>query len=137
MHHTKDKADIGFCKVITDLTMKGYVPCIPFSEHQAFDLVVVGRDGTTFRLQVKYSTLRKNGSVDVRYRRNWADRHGVHTRIYSKDEFDYYAIYCPEKDAVLYVRNTPDCPKSIRFDKPANNQMRHIKWANDYLKIKK
>lgn len=136
MHHTKVKVDIGLCKVITDLTMKGYVPCIPLSEHQPFDILVVMHNHFILRLQVKYATLKRNGTVEVRYRRNWADKKGVHTKAYTKDEFDYYAIFCPEKDVVLYVPNTLDCPKSIRFDKSANNQALNIKWANDYLKIK-
>jgi hypothetical protein len=135
MHHTKVKGDIGLCKVITDLTIKGYVPCVPLSEHQAFDLVVVRPDRSSIRMQVKYATLRKNGSVDIRYRRNWADKNGTHTIRYSKEEFDYYAVYCPEKETVMYIPNTLNCPKSIRFDKPLNNQKRHVKWANDFLLI--
>ncbi len=136
MHHTKVKADIGLCKAITDLTVKGYVPCVPLSEHQPFDLVVVIPQGSLLRVQVKYASLRKNGIIEVGYRRNWADRHGTHTRKYSKDEFDYYAIYCPDKDVVLYVPNSEQCPKAIRFDKTANNQSQSVKWAKDYLTIK-
>ncbi|MBI3601457.1 MAG: hypothetical protein HY209_00965 [Candidatus Omnitrophica bacterium] len=135
MHHTKVKADIGLCKVITDLTVKGHVPCVPLSEHQPFDLIVVMHNKSVLRLQVKFATLRKNGTVEVRYRRNWADKKGVHTESYSQDEFDYYAIYCPEKDVVLYVRNSPRCPKTIRFHDSANNQAQYVKWAKDYLEI--
>ena len=135
MHHTKVKADIGLTKVISDLTIRGHVPCVPLSEHQAYDIVAVV-NGSIFKLQVKYARLKKNGTVELRFRRSWADRKGSHTRAYSTDEFDYYAIYCPEKDKVLYIPNSTDCPKAIRFDKPANNQARYIKWANNYLVIK-
>ena len=41
MHHTKTKADIGLTKVIADLTVKGYIPCIPLSEHQPYDVVAI------------------------------------------------------------------------------------------------
>ncbi|MDP6686199.1 MAG: group I intron-associated PD-(D/E)XK endonuclease [Candidatus Omnitrophota bacterium] len=136
MHHTKVKADIGLTKVISDITLKGYVPCIPLSEHQPYDIVVMNGNGSAFKVQVKYSRLKKNGTVDVRFRRNWADKRGTHSSAYSADEFDYYAIYCPEKDKVLYVPNSADCPKAIRFDKPANNQAKYIKWANNYLMMK-
>jgi len=135
MHHTKAKADIGLCKVITDLTVKGYVPCVPLSEHQAFDLVAVSPSGVSIRVQVKYAALRKNGSIEIRYRRNWADSNGSYSSAYKEEEFDYYAIYCPEKDTVLYIPHSIKCPKTIRFDKPANNQARCVKWARDYLKI--
>ena len=136
LHHTKAKGDIGLCKVITDLTVKGYVPCVPLSEHQAFDIVAVTEEGSVLRLQVKYATLRKNGTIEVGYRRNWADKHGTHTQHYSASEFEYYAVYCPQKDVVLYVPNRRGSPKTIRFDKPANNQARSVKWAKDYLIIK-
>ena len=136
MHHTKVKADIGLAKVISDLTLKGYVPCIPLSEHQPYDIVAMNGSSSAITLQVKYARLKKNGTVDVRFRRNWSDKNGTHTKAYSTDEFDYYAIYCPDKDKVLYVPNSVNCPKAIRFDKPANNQARYIKWADSNLLTK-
>ncbi|MBI4335731.1 MAG: hypothetical protein HY589_03645 [Candidatus Omnitrophica bacterium] len=124
-------------KVIGDLTLKGYVPCIPLSEHQAYDIIAIGKTGEAFKIQVKYATLKSNGTVEVRFRTSWADKNGTHIRHYSKKDFDYYAIYCPEKDKVLYVLNDPNCPKNIRFDKTANNQNCHVKWANNYLKLER
>jgi hypothetical protein len=135
LHHTKVKADIGLAKVISDLTIKGYVPCIPLSEHQPYDVVAI-RNGRAVKLQVKYARLKRNGTVEVRFRRSWADKRGSHTEAYAKDEFDYYAIYCPEKDKVLYVPNEANCPKAIRFERPCNNQARYIKWADNYLLMK-
>jgi hypothetical protein len=115
--------------------MKGYIPCIPLSEHQPYDIVAIGNNKTTFKLQVKYASLRRNGTIEVKFRRSWADKNGSHTEHYSKDEFDFYALYCPERDIVLYVPNNPDCPKVIRFDKTANNQKQYVKWFYDYLKL--
>jgi hypothetical protein len=135
MHHTKVKADIGVAKVISDLVEKEYVPCIPLSEHQPYDIVAVAKNGTAFKLQVKYATLKSNGTIEVKFKRSWADRHGTHTRWYSENEFDYYAIYCSERSVVLYVPNSPKCPKTIRFDRPSNSQKQNIKWASDYLEL--
>ena len=137
MHHTKHKGDMGLAKVISDLVKKGYVPCIPLSEYQAYDLVAVLDDGVTMKLQVKYATLKENGTIEVRFRRNWSDRNGVHTEHYLEGEFDYYAIYCPEKETVLYIPNNPGCPKVIRFDRPGNNQEECVNWASNYLEIKR
>ena len=137
MHHTKFKADIGVAKVIVDLVTKGYVPCIPLSEHQPYDLVVVSDNGTAIKLQIKYATLQNNGTIEVKFRTSWADKHGTHMRRYGEQEFDYYAIYCPAKEMVLYVPNSMDCPKVIRFEKTGNNQSKYVKWANDYLEIKR
>jgi len=135
MHHTKTKADIGLASVIFDLTKKGYVPCIPLSEHQPYDVVAISDKGKALKLQVKYSSLKKNGTIEVRFRTSWADKNGTHIRKYLESAFDYYAIYCPEKEIVLYVPNRTNCPKAIRFDAPANNQSEAIKWANNYKEL--
>jgi len=137
VHHTKFKADIGVAKTIADLTAKGHIPCVPLSEHQPYDLVAVLKNGSAVKLQVKFATLKKNGVIDVKFRTGWVDKKGMHMRHYNEKEFDYYAIYCPEKEIVLYVPNLRDCPKAIRFDKPGNNQKKYVKWANDYLEIKR
>lgn len=136
MHHTKVKADIGVAKVIADLLIKGYIPCIPLSEHQPYDIVAVIDNGKTIKLQVKYATLMKNGTIEVKFRTSWADRHGTHIKHYEVKDFDYYAIYCPEKDKVFYVYNSPDCPKALRFDRAGNNQSKYIHWADDFLVLK-
>lgn len=137
MHHTKFKADIGVAKPIANLLTKGYIPCVPLSEHQSYDLVAVLDNGSAVRIQVKYATLKKNGTIEVKFRTGWVDKYGMHMRDYNNDDFDYYAIYCPEKEVVLYIPNTRDCPKVIRFDRPANNQDKYVKWANDYLELKR
>lgn len=128
---------MGVAKTIADLVDKGYVPCIPLSEHQPYDLVAVLNNRSAIKLQVKYATLGKNGAIEVKFRTSWADKNGTHMKHYSEDQFDYYAIYCPEKDTVLYVPNTLDCPKVIRFEKPRNNQGKYVKWANDYRVIRR
>jgi hypothetical protein len=133
LHHTKVKADIAVAKVIADLTLKDCVPCIPLSEHQAYDLLAVRDNGRIEKIQVKYAKLKGNGTVEVRFRTSWADRHGTHLKHYSEDDFNYYAIYCEKKDIVLYIPNKKRCPKVIRFDKPKNNQSKFIQWFENYL----
>ena len=136
MHHTKFKADIGLTKVIADLTQKGHTPCVPLSEHKPFDLLVALRTGRNIRVQVKYARLQPNGVVDVKTRTSWSDKHGVHERKYRSSDFDYFAIYCPERDVVLYVQNATNMPRQIRFTPTSNNQSKSIKWANSYFDIK-
>ena len=137
MHHTKFKADIAVAKVIADLVVKGHVPCLPVSEHQPYDLVVVLKDGSVVKLQVKYSSLKKSGSIEVKFRTGWVDKHGFHSRHYQKHDFDFYAIFCPEKDKVVYVPNESHGPKMIRFEQTKNHQMMHVSWADNYLDIKR
>ncbi len=133
MHHTKTKADVGVAQVIADLVSKGLVPCIPLSEHQPYDLVAVAYSGKPYKLQIKFSSLMKNGCIEVKSKTVWADRNGNHFRKYKSNDFDYYAIYCPDKKVVLYVPNTKICPAYIRFEKTKNNQSKHVRWADTYL----
>ena len=135
MHHTKAKGDIGLVRVIADLTIKGFVPCIPLSEHQPYDIVGIRKDGMAYKFQVKYASLKANGTIDVRFRRCWSDKNGTHIGHYAEEEFDYYAIYCPDREVVLYVPNISGCPKVIRFGRTANNQTQSVKWFKDYLKL--
>ena len=135
IHHTKQKADVGLAKVIADLVSKGHTPCLPLSEHQPFDLVVVLKSGEAIKVQVKFSRLKESGVVDVKCRTSWADKNGNHETWYTTEDFDYFAIYCPEKECVLYIPNTDTVPRSVRFNRTANNQKKHVKWASSYLNI--
>jgi len=47
------QGDIGVACAIRWFTVNGYVVCIPVSEHQDFDLVVVGEAGVPQKVQVK------------------------------------------------------------------------------------
>jgi hypothetical protein len=97
VHHTKDKGDLAVAKVIVDLTQKGFVVFSPIvCEHLPFDLIGY-RNNKCFRFQSKY---RENG--EIKNKTTWSDKNGTHDHKYSKDDFDYYAIYIPEKDVVCY-----------------------------------
>jgi hypothetical protein len=137
VHHTKFKADIAVTKVIADLVVKGHVPCLPISEHQPYDLVVVLKDGSVVKLQVKYASLKKSGGIEVKFRTGWVDKHGFHSRRYQNNDFDFYAVFCPEKEKVVYVLNKPGSPKMIRFERAKNHQVKHVSWADNYLEIKR
>ncbi|MBI2251309.1 MAG: hypothetical protein HYU63_00850, partial [Armatimonadetes bacterium] len=91
----------------------------------------------SIRIQAKYATLKINGTVEVRFRTSWANKDGTHIKHYSDNDFDYYAIYCPEKEVVLYIPNKENCPKIIRFEKSHNNQNKNVQWAENYMEIKR
>lgn len=126
---------MGLAQVIADLVTKGFVPCIPLSEHQPYDLVAISCLGKPLKLQVKFASLMKNGCVEVKSKTVWVDRHGNHIRKYKKNDFDYYAIYCPEKKVVLYIPNNKKCPYYVRFEKTKNNQNKYVRWAEECLNL--
>ncbi len=96
-HHTKTKGDLGLIKTILDLTEKGYEVFTPLSEHTRADLVAIDQDGYCYRIQVKYSSNNYLANKSI-----WADKNGNHVTFYKENDFDYYALYIPQIDKVLY-----------------------------------
>ena len=76
-HHTKDKGDLGTAKAHADLVGIGFMVLFPATEHAAFDLVAY-RDGIFHRIQVKYRSATRTGSISMQF--------------------------CPETDACYYLR---------------------------------
>lgn len=98
MHHTKDKGDLAVIKTMLDLTEKGFSCYLPVSEHMPVDLIVISQDNPhPIRIQVKYSS-----DGFIKSKTTWADKNGTHTKKYSENDFDYFAIYLPEIDRVIY-----------------------------------
>ncbi|TFI51369.1 hypothetical protein BLD44_026675 [Mastigocladus laminosus UU774] len=114
MHHTKDKGDIAAAKAIADLVDKGYSVFTPVvCEHLPFDLIAY-KDGQSYRIQAKY-----NSQGAVKNKTSWTDKNGCHEKKYKTEDFDFYALYLPEINQVIYpsikfggckIRTTP--PKS-------------------------
>ena len=97
MHHTKDKGDLAVAKVTLDLISKQYEVCSPvFSEHYKYDLIAV-KNNKMFRIQCKYS---KDGLINPKT--SWADKNGNYSNYYLDTDFEYYGVYLPSKDVVIY-----------------------------------
>ncbi len=90
---TNVKGQLGQTKVIVDLIEKGFEIFIPYCNDGVVDLIAI-KDNVTYRLQCKYmDTLRAIG--------NCIQNHG-NNRKYGVNDFDYYAIYLPNLDRVIY-----------------------------------
>ena len=124
-HHTKDKGDKAVAHVIMDLTDKGYACFMPvMCEHLPFDLIAY-KDGISTRIQVKYST-----DGGIKKKTVWNDKHGCHIRVYDKNDFDYYAIYSPQLNIILYP-SIQFGGKSIAYNVP--NSAMPFYWYKDFL----
>lgn len=135
-HHTKTKGDLGVLKAQADLCIKGFLVCIPLSEHAPFD-VVAYRNGTFKRIQVKGRSLRQ-GKLAVRFEHSYSDRTGVHTRKIDLNSFDVYCVYCFDNDTCYYFDAQKFNGKStisLRVKIPKNNQGKHVRWAEDYREV--
>lgn len=126
-HHTKDKGDIAAARIIADLTIKGYIVFIPaVSEHSQFDMIAC-KGGKMHRIQAKYSS-----SGVATDKTSWSDRNGSHQRKYMADDFDYYGIYLPSVDTIVYP--------SIKFAgakiaTTVPNSATPFHWYKDFLEL--
>lgn len=94
---SKLKGDIGTTQVIADLVKKGYVIFTPLvCEALPFDLVAF-KDSVFIKIQCKYSS---DGFVPAKT--SWTDKNGSHKKTYLDTDFDYYGIYLPDIDKVVY-----------------------------------
>jgi hypothetical protein len=134
-HHTKNKGDLGVLKAQVDLFEKGYLILQPQTEHAPFDLVIY-KDNNYKRVQVKYRSLTKAGILEVRLRSSYSTSKGCFNKDIDKQEIDVYCIYCPNTDKCYYF-NPYDVIKSItlRVEAPKNNQMKNVKFLNDYREV--
>ncbi len=135
MHHTKQKGDLGVLKAQLDLFEQGFIILNPMTEHAPFDLVAY-RDKKFLRIQVKYKSVDKTGSITVHFRSCWADKNGTHMQTVDKGEIDVYCIYCPNTDECYYFDPSEfNRSVTLRVEMPKNNQLKNIKLATDYKRV--
>ena len=135
MHHTKQKGDLGVLKAQLDLFEQGFIILSPMTEHAPFDLVAY-KDRKFLRIQVKYKSVDKTGSITVHFRSCWADKNGTHMQPVDKGEVDIYCIYCPDTDECYYF-DPSEFKRSVtlRVEAPKNNQSKNIKLIADYKRV--
>jgi hypothetical protein len=130
---------ISQAKVLAALTAAGKVVLTPCVHVRPYDFVI--EEGDSFlRVQCKTGRLSR-GAVYFRPHRLRAARRetGWERRVTSyKGDIDYFAVYCPENDNVYLVpisAVTSSLACYLRVSQPKNNQMKRIRWADDYLVI--
>ena len=127
MHEKKEKGDLAAIKAIADLSEKGYSCFIPVvTEHLPFDFIAY-KDEKSFRIQVKYSRNNKISNCT-----SWSDKNGTHRKKYNECDFDYYAIYFPDINKMLYP--------SIKFggckiSSSLPNSSTHFYWWEDFIEF--
>ena len=134
-HHTKSKGDLGVLKAQVDLLEQGYAVLLPLTEHCPFDLVAY-KEGEFRRVQVKYRSVGRFGTIDVKFSTCWTDRHGTHTVSIDKGEVDVYCIYCPDTDNCYYLEpQSFGSSASLRVETPKNSQRKRVHFADDYRRV--
>ena len=134
-HHTKTKGDLGVLKASADLCLKGFLVCLPFSEHSPFDLVIY-KDGQFSRVQVKTRKIDQHGGFLIAFRNSYSTSKGVMTRAVDKAEIDLYCVYCIDNDTCYYFKPSAfNKSVSLRVRTPKNNQFAKVHLADDYREV--
>jgi hypothetical protein len=128
--NTKRKGDISELAVITQLAKRGYNVLIPFGDSSRYD-VVIERDGSFERVQVKTGTL-KNGAVCFRTCSS-AARGGEKHKPYVGD-VDFFGVYCPQTDKcyLVPISDVGTSGTHLRVGEPGNAQRKGVRWARAY-----
>lgn len=127
---THEKGDIGMFAVMKDLNEKGYDIFLPaVSEHLKFDLVIL-KDNIFYKIQVKYRSLYNKTSIVIPGHTIWNDRNGAHKTKYEKGDFDYYAIYVPEFNKIIYP-SLEFAGHNVCFKVP--NSPTPFYWCEDFI----
>ncbi len=116
--------ELALMKVMLDLTNKGYTVFAPVGEPKIAIDIIAYKDKKTYRLQVKQS---KTGEIrHTRYNRR---AKGIVKTIYENDAFDYYAIYLPTIDKIIY----PAFNFGGKFIAPTPRLYGEFYWYKDFL----
>lgn len=120
----KLKGDIGAIQVIADLAKKGYIIFTPLvCESLPFDIIAY-KDGVSTRIQCKYSS-----DGNVASETSWTDKNGSHKKKYTDSDFEYYGIYLPDIDKVVY----PSVKlRGIRIATEVRNSATPFYWWEDF-----
>jgi hypothetical protein len=134
-HHTKSKGDLGVLKAKVDLFEQGYLILNLETEHAPFDLVIY-KDDNFKRVQVKYRSLNKRGTLEVAFRNCYCNTQGTMFKKVDKTCIDIYAVYCPDTDLCYYFDpSNHDKSIALRVNAPRNNQQHLIHLAEDFRKV--
>jgi hypothetical protein len=126
-------------KVMAALTAAGKVVLTPCVHVRPYDFVIEDGD-SFFRVQCKTGRMFR-GAVYFRPHRLRAARRetGWERRVTSYNgAVDFFGVYCPENESVYLVPISAlgsyrVC--SLRVTPPKNNQLKRIRWADEYLVV--
>lgn len=87
--------DLGLVEAIRHFTITGFTVCLPLSDSQRFDLVVV-RDGECRRVEVKHTAWERfPGAYEVALRTNGGNKTGQTVKKFSRDDADLLFVLTP------------------------------------------
>jgi hypothetical protein len=105
----------------------------PVAEGGRFDMIFV-IDDRLLRVQCKWAPLHGD-TVVVRTYSNRRAREGLRRRVYTAEEIDAFAAYCPDLDRCYFLPIESFAGRTqvyLRLSPARNNQRSLVNWAKDF-----
>jgi hypothetical protein len=130
---TDQKGAIAEAAIAWEATKLGIEVYRPISEGGRFDMIfLLGEE--LIRVQCKWAS-RHRDVIVVPFYSNRRAREGLRRRIYTSDEVDAFAAYCPENERCYYFPFGVVAARTqvrLRLAPTRNNQRLGIHWAEDF-----
>lgn len=130
---SKEKGNLGLIKIIARFIELGYEVFTEVGDNSDIDLIVVN-ESQLLKLQAKTTEKVKNGAMVWELVKSRMNSKGYYKSFYDK-KIDGFALYCLENDYVGFISLDDVSNKyaiSFRLDKTKNNQIKKVKFAEDY-----
>jgi hypothetical protein len=129
-HTPSSRGHLSESKVLTAYIEAGFVVSVPFGGGAPYDLIV-DTGVKLLRVQVKTGRLR-NGCILFAAQRIHG-HHGTRRYKYEANEFDCFAVYCPENDQTYVVPMLGDLAEGrLRISVTRNGQQQNVRWAQTF-----
>jgi hypothetical protein len=130
---TDQKGAIAEAAIALEAIKLGVEVYRPVAEGGRFDMIFVIHD-RMLRVQCKWAPLFEN-TVIVRCYSNRRAREGLRRRLYTTDEIDAFAAYCPDLDRCYFLPIESFAARTqvyLRLSPTRNNQRSLVNWAEDF-----
>jgi PD-(D/E)XK endonuclease len=127
---TNDIGERAQGAIVAEVMKYGYTILIPFGEGRRYDMVIE-KDAEFFRLQCKAGRY-ENGVI--RFNTCSSNWYNKTRRSYTREEIDYFAIYCEHTGKVylVFIEDIGGADGTLRIEPTVNNQAKGVRWAKDY-----
>jgi hypothetical protein len=135
MINSKQKGDIGVAQILSILLSKGFCVSMPWGDSTPYDLIL--DTGKLLRIQVKFTSRRKNGALIVKVGSITTKNGKYHLRSHSQDPIDFIIAY-DSKDHNCYVlpkdtwKNIKGGQIFLRLIPSKNKQLKNIHNAAEF-----
>lgn len=130
--NSRSVGNIGESIALTEFVKKGISVFIPFGQNTPMDLISFV-NGEFFKIQVKTTQKVKNGTMVFEMCRT--NGFTLERTPYTADDTDFFFLYCIENNYMGLV-NFNEVQGlgtlTLRVDKPKNNQIKGIRFADTY-----